>query len=244
VELVHDAIVLKPTPFLEGGLVVSFLSDQGERMAGLAKGAKKPSAKWVAAFEPLSLVRVRFFGKEHSEIRRVTRCELQHSPLTLGHLDSSLVIACLADLMDKVAKEGLEDPRLFRLVSSCSRELKARPDRAFSVLAYGEHWLLHCMGLLPHPRACGRCGREDAPFVMLGDKGWHCAACTPMDGQKPLPPGAKEYLQTIRAAKAEDMPDVNGSEAAKVITNLLRGRLLDEIGRLKSYDVLFRIGGV
>jgi DNA repair protein RecO (recombination protein O) len=189
-----DAIVLRPTPFAEGGLVVSFLTDQGERLAGLARGAKKPTAKWVAAFEPLSLVRVSFFGKEHSEIRRVTRCDLQHSPLTLGHLESSLVIACLADLVDRIAKEGLEDPRLFRLISGCSRALKENPDRAGAVLAYGEHWLLHCRGLLPQSNKCGRCGRSGRHFVLLSEEGWCCSACTPTDEAEALPDGAKEYL--------------------------------------------------
>jgi len=237
----HDAIVLKPTPFEEGGLVVSFLTDQGERLAGLARGAKKPSAKWVAAFEPLSLVRVGFFGKEHTEIRRVTRCELQHSPLTLGHLECSLVIACLADLVDRIAKEGMEDPRLFRLMCSCSRALKAQPDRASSILAYGEYWLLHCMGLLPNPRACGRCGREDTPLILLGERGWCCSACTPADRSETLPIGVKEYLHRIRTLKAEDAFDVNESNASRAVTQLLRSRLLDEVVGLKSYDVLFRI---
>jgi len=236
----RDAIVLKPTPFEEGGLVVSFLTDQGERITGLARGAKKPSAKWVASFEPLSLVRVSFFGKEQSDVRRVTRCELLHSPLTLGHLECGLVIACLADLFDRVAKEGLEDPRLFRLVSSCSRALWANPDKAASTLAYGEHWLLHCMGLLPRAGACGRCGRVDTPFVLLGEQGWHCASCTPTDTSEALPPGAKEYLRKIRTSKAEDMPDTNESSASRAVTQILRDRLLNEIGRLKSYDVYFR----
>jgi DNA repair protein RecO (recombination protein O) len=242
----RDAIVLRPTPFEEGGLMVSFLTDMGERLTGLAKGAKKPSAKWVASFEPLSLVRVSFFGKEHSEIRRVTRCELLHSPLTLGHLECGLVISCLADLIDRIAKEGLEDPRLFRLVSSCSRALRANPDRAASILAYGEHWLLHCMGLLPRANACGRCGRDDAPIVLLGEQGWHCAACTPTDDSEALPPGAMEYLQKIRTTRAEEMPDTNESEASRAVTQLLRDRLLNEIGRVKSYDVLLRClpGGV
>ena len=239
----HDAIVLRPSPFQEGGLVVSFLTEHGERLAGLARGAKKPSAKWVAAFEPLSLVRVNFFSKEHAELRRITRCELQHSPLTLGHLESSLVIACIAGLVDRIAKEGLEDPRLFRLISSCSRAVSKEPDKAMAILAYCEHWLLHCMGLLPPPNGCGRCGRQDAPFVALGEAGWLCSACTPTDGKESLPEGAKGYLQAIRKAKPEEMPDARGSYASRAVTSLLRGRLLAEIGHQKSYDVLYRIVG-
>lgn len=239
----HAAIVLRPTPFQEGGLIVSFLTEHGERLTGLAKGAKKPAAKWVSSFEPLGLVRVSFFGKEHVEVRRITRCELQHSPLTLGHLESNLVVACLADLFDRVAKEGVEDERLFRLLSACGRAIKANPARAMAVLAYAEHWLLHCLGLLPHPRACGYCGSDTSPLVMLtDDHGWRCAACLPVDPAEALPAGAREHLRLLRTASAEEAPDPNGTDAARAVTHLLRGRLLRELGgRVGSYEVLHRM---
>ncbi len=238
-----DAIVLRPTPFQEGGLIVSFLTEHGERLVGLARGAKKPTAKWVSSFEPMGLVRVSFFGKEHVEVRRITRCELQHTPLILGHLESNLVVACLADLFDRVAKEGVEDDRLFRLLSACGRAIKANPDRAMAVLAYAEHWLLHCLGLLPHPRTCGYCGGDAAPLVMLTEEhGWRCAACTPVDPSESLPPGTREHLRLLRTTGAEEAPDPGSSEASRAITELLRGRLLRELGgRVGSYEVLHRM---
>jgi len=232
------AIVLRPTPFQEGGLIVSFLTEHGERLVGLAKGAKKPSAKWVSSFEPLSLVTVSFFGKEHVELRRVTRCELLHSPLILGHLESNLVVACLADLFDRLAKEGMEDDRLFRLLSACARALKQTPERAMAILAYAEHWLLHCLGLLPHPRLCGRCGREDTPLVLFTeDHGWCCSACTPVDPDEALPPGTKEHLRLLRTLPAEEAPDPDATAAGRAVTHLLRTRLLRELGGVRTYDV-------
>lgn len=239
----YDAIVLKAVPFAEGGAVVSFLSDHGERLSGLAKGVKKPTAKWVAAFEPLGMVRVGFFGKEQTELKRVTRCELAFSPLTLGHLESSLVMACLADLFDRVAREGVEDDRLYRLLSACGRALKADPDNALGILAYAEHWLLHCLGLLPHPRVCGRCGSESAPLALLSpDLGWCCTTCTPADPSEALPPGSREYLRRLRAGSAEAAPRIDpGDEAQAALTALLRARLLQELGGgLRSYEVLWR----
>lgn len=237
------AIVLKAVPFAEGGAVVSFLSEHGERLSGLAKGVKKPTAKWVAAFEPLGMVRVSFFGKEQTELKRVTRCELAFSPLTLGHLECSLVMACLADLFDRVAREGVEDDRLYRLLSACGRALKADPDNALGILAYAEHWLLHCLGLLPHPRVCGRCGNEVAPLVLLSpDHGWCCAACTPVDSAEALPPGSREYLRRLRTGSADAAPRPDPADPAQAaITALLRSRLLQELGGgLRSYDVLWR----
>ncbi len=237
------AIVLRPTPFEEGAAVVSFLDERGERLVGLAKGAKKPSSKWVSAFEPLALVSLGFFGKEQSTLRRITRCDLLHSPLSLGHLESSLVIACLADVFDRIAREGVEDDRLFRLLSSCAAELKRAPDRALAVLAYAEHWLLHCLGLLPHPRACGHCHREDTPLVLLSeDQGWRCSACTPVDPHEALPPGAREHLRALRTKGVSEAPEPTDGPAARAVTHLLRDRLLKELGgQLKSYDVLFRL---
>jgi DNA repair protein RecO len=237
------AIVLKAVPYAEGGAVVSFLSEHGERLSGLAKGVKKPTAKWVAAFEPMGMVRVSFFGKEQTDLKRITRCELSFSPMTLGHLESSLVMACLADLFDRVAREGVEDDRLYRLLSACGRALKAHPDNALGILAYAEHWLLHCMGLLPHPRVCGRCGNETAPLVLLSpEAGWCCAACTPVDPSEALPPGSREHLRRLRTEGAEAAPRVDPTNAAQgVLTDLLRARLLQELGgSLRSYEVLWR----
>jgi len=238
-----EAIVLKAVPFSEGGAVVSFLSEHGERLSGVARGVKKPTAKWVAAFEPLGMVKVSFFGKEHTEVKRVTRCELQFSPLTLGHLESSLVMACLADLFDRVAREGVEDDRLYRLLSACGRALKAHPGNALGILAYAEHWLLHCMGLLPHPRVCGRCGNEAAPLARLSPEvGWCCSACTPVDPAEALPPGTREYLRRLRTEGADGAPPPDPSDRAQgAVTALLRARLLQELGGgLRSYEVLWR----
>jgi len=235
------AIVLRPTPFQEGGLVVSFLTEHGERITGLAKGAKKPSAKWVSSFEPLSLVKVTFFAKELAEVRRITRCELVQSPLALGHLEASLAMACLADLFDRVAKEGVEDDRLYRLLSACGRALKADPGRAYALLAWAEHWLLHCLGLLPSGKACGRCNSAARPFATLSeDRGWLCGECAEVDARDALPAGAREHLALLRAADAEHAPEP-GTEAARAVTALLRGRLIKELGDLGSYRVLHRM---
>ncbi len=238
-----EAIVLKSVPFAEGGAVVSFLSAHGERLAGLAKGVKQPKAKWVAAFEPLGMVRVTFYGKEQTELKRVTGCELSFSPLTLGHLESSLVMACLADLFDRVAREGVEDERLYRLLSACGRALKADPDNALGILAYAEHWLLHCLGVLPDSRRCGHCGSEQAPFVLLSpQEGWRCSACTPLDPGEALPQGCREHLRLLRTLGAEAAPVAAPSNPAQqALTGLLRERLVRELGgNLRSYEVLWR----
>jgi hypothetical protein len=77
--------------------------------------------------------------------------------------------------------------------------------------------------------------------VLLGECGWCCSACTPSDGPETLPEGAKEYLHRIKTAKAEEMPDPGESEASRVLTRLLRNRLQNETGRLRSYDILFSL---
>jgi recombinational DNA repair protein (RecF pathway) len=113
-----------------------------------------------------------------------------------------------------------------------------------AVLAYAEHWLLHCLGLLPHPRTCGRCGGTQAPLVLLSeDHGWCCAACTPVDPSEAFPPGVREHLRLLRTLPAEEAPDSENNDAAKATTWLLRARLLHELGGVRSYEVLHRMIG-
>jgi DNA repair protein RecO len=221
---------------------VSFLNERGERLVGFAKAAKNPSSKWVANFEPLSLVNLSLFGREHTEIQRVTRCDLVHSPLMLGHLESNLVIACLADIFDKAAKAGIEDERLFRLLSACVRALKLCPERAMAILAYGEHWLLHCLGLLSHPRLCGYCGNDTESLVQFVEEyGWRCAACTKISPHLAFPMGVREHLRILRTCVAEEAPNPNSNEASRFITDILRKRLCSELGNVQSYIVMEQV---
>ena len=236
----YSAIALRSTPIQDsGGLVVSFLSEHGERLVGFAKSAKRPSSKWVSNFEPLSLVNLSLFGKEQTEIQRITRCDLIRSPLTLGHLESNLVIACLADVFDKIAKAGIEDNRLFRLLSACTHALKLQPDHAMAILAYSEHWILHCLGLLPHPRLCGRCGNDTEPLIQFTEEyGWRCTACTKVHHQLAFPMGIREHLRLLRTRPVIEAPDPNYNEASKAITYVLRKRLQSEVGNVYSYTVM------
>jgi DNA repair protein RecO len=223
-------------------MIVSFLNDHGERLVGFAKSAQKPSSKWVANFEPLSLVNLSLFGKEQSEIQRVTRCDLLHSPLILGHLESNLVIGCLADIFDRTAKVGVEDPRLFRLLSACTYALKSQPDHAMAILAYCEHWMLHCLGLLPHPRLCGYCGDDVEPLIQFTEEyGWRCNACTVVSPQIAFPEGIREYLRLLRTSSATEAPNPNTNKASRTITSLLRKRLQLELGNTQSYIVMNQV---
>ncbi len=236
----YSAIVLRPTPFQDGdSLVVSFLSEYGERLVGFARAAKRPSSKWVASFEPLNLVNLSLFGKDHTEVHRVTRCDLVHSPLILGHLESNLVVACLADIFDRIAKPGVEDTRLFRLLSVCTYTIKLHPERAMAILAYSEYWVLHCLGLLPHSRLCGYCGSCIEPLVRFEEKcGWCCSACTHVRHQLAFPIGVREHLLILKTCSATEAPDPNINEASIVITNVLRKRLKSELGNVQSYIIL------
>jgi len=239
----YSAITLKSTAFQDGGdLVVSFLSEYGERLVGFARAVKRPSSKWVANFEPLSLVKLSLFGREHAEVHRVTRCDLVHSPLALGHLESNLVVACLADIFDRTAKAGVEDVRLFRLLSACTHALKINPERAMAVLAYGEHWLLHCLGLLSHPRFCGYCGNDTEPLAQFTEEyGWRCVACSGGDYRSHFPSGIREHLRILRTCQAVEAPNPCANEAAMVITDILRKRLKVELGNVQSYSVMEQV---
>lgn len=235
----HSAIIIKTIPFQEEGLIVSFITELGERLVGFAKAARRPSAKWVSNFELLSLVDLTILGKEQTDIKRITKCSLVSSPFVLGHLESNLIISCLADIFDRVVKEGVEDARLFRLLSACSRAITANPNKSMAILTYGEHWVLHCLGVLPHPKLCGYCGNDNKPLVEFNEEyGWRCSACTKVDTQFAFPLGVKEHLRLLRTCTAKDAPNPYDSKAATIITNILRNKIKSELGNINSYLVM------
>ena len=72
--------------------------------------------------------------------------------------------------------------------------------------------------------------------------GWHCAACTSVDPHEALPLGAREHLRALRTLPVEEAPDPGADAPARAVTELLRDRLLREMGgRLRSYEVLLRM---
>ena len=241
------ALILKPLAYRDNETLVSFLTERGTRGSGIAKGTKRPTARWVSSFEPLNLVTMSLFGKEHQSLKRITSCELISSPMLLGHLESNLVISCLADLFDRVTDEGLEDPRLFRLLKTLTEGLKRRPEEAAMILAYGEFWILYLLGWLPDPKMCGHCQSLDEPFTGLSEeRGWLCHRCYPVDPGEGLPPETKEYLNHLKSETPLSLQHENWPpETPVTISRILRQRLLREIGSSpKSYEVLFRASGL
>ncbi|MEY3314743.1 MAG: DNA repair protein RecO [Holophagaceae bacterium] len=241
------ALILKPMAYRDNETLVSFITEQGTRGSGIAKGTKRPTARWISSFEPLNLVTISLFGKENQSLKRITSCELISSPMLLGHLESNLVISCLADLFDRITHEGLEDPRLFRLLKTVTEGLKARPEEAASILAYAEFWVLYLLGWLPDPKTCGHCQGTAEPFTMLSDeRGWLCRHCHPVGEGEGLPRGTKEYLNHLKSETPLSLQSQNlNSQIFPVIARVLRQRLLREMGSSpKSYEVLFRASGL
>jgi hypothetical protein len=63
-----------------------------------------------------------------------------------------------------------------------------------------------------------------------------------VDPGEGLPAGVREHLKALRTLPVEEAPDPSGNDAARAVTDLLRGRLLGEFGgRLRSYEVLLRM---
>lgn len=236
-----NAIVLRPFLIGDESTGISFLTEQGEKYSGIARGTKRSTSKWIGSFEPLNHVVISFLGRESAVLKKITRCELSFSPFTLGSLDSNLVMVCLADLFDRVTQEGIRDPRLFRLLKVVSEAIGAQPQQSKYFLGYAEFWILQLLGLLPDIHHCGHCMTEDHDFVTFSDdRGWICSQCDPQLDQ--VPKGMKQFLTLLKTESPLSIPFSSIHEGLhREVTNALRTRLLHELNApLKSYEVLFR----
>jgi DNA repair protein RecO (recombination protein O) len=151
-----EAILLGATPFAESDLIVTLLTPAG-KVRAMAHGARRSKRRFAGALETFASLRV----------------ELQHRGSGLSTLGEATVLtihpairadlsrighaAYACELVDRFLPEGMENPRLFRLLAAYLQRLDSAPlslaDRRFF-----EVNLLKVCGFPLRLDSCGSCG--------------------------------------------------------------------------------------
>src|SRR5437867_12680442 len=78
-ETLTRAVVMRARTFGESDKIVTFLTRDLGKVAGIAKGAKRSKRRFVNVLEPFTHVDVRLHLRAHSELAFVAACELVDS---------------------------------------------------------------------------------------------------------------------------------------------------------------------
>jgi DNA repair protein RecO (recombination protein O) len=149
-----DALILRTYKLGESDRIVVFLTRDRGKKRGVARGARRPTSKFVGALEPLTHARVAYFEKERRELVSLNYTEPARSPLAGGTIEALGCATYFAELIDEWAADGHEDERLYRLGVSMVEALVAGVP-AEPLTRYFEFWLLTLQGVYPAARVQG-----------------------------------------------------------------------------------------
>ena len=231
--------VLRTWPLREADLIVSLYSHESGKVRGVARGARRPKARWAGALDSLTEISFQWKAREGEELLSLTDGSIIRSPYhAVPELDVTWTLAFVAELVHEGAPPHDADVVLYRLCRTTVDALLAgRPARA--VALYAEAWLLRLHGMLPDIAACAGCKRG----IAAEGGTWHwsvhgiaCAACIPWGadaGPSVLPDDLAFLAEIQRRSPLDATPPTPAS--ARRLRVFLRHVTRDFLGKeLKS----------
>lgn len=172
----EQAIVLDSRVSGESAKLVSLLTEHGQLLQAFAPGAAASRRRFPGALEPGCRVRVRWTVAREGGWPRLQEAIVEKPPPAPDPVDRLYATAHMVELARAFARQGVEEPRLFRLLVACLAALEAGV-AIDPLLRYAELWTLRLAGLWPDTRSCAVCGAplSGGPRYMLPDAGAVCA---------------------------------------------------------------------
>jgi DNA repair protein RecO (recombination protein O) len=233
-----DAIVLETRPHGEADRLVALLTGRGERLWALAPAAARSRRRFGGALQPGARVRARWTVRREDAPPVLDEAVLVAAPPTPDPLVRYYATAHVIDVVSAFAREGDEDPRLFRLLAATLDRLAAG-DEPEPLARYVEAWTLRLAGLMPEIGTCAACG---APLAGSGLQlaragGAFCGLHAP-PGSWTLGPAAAAWLAAIRGLAPGRLPPADPPLLRELATPLT-GTIMTFTERpLRGWDAL------
>ncbi|MEN6485490.1 MAG: DNA repair protein RecO [Syntrophobacteraceae bacterium] len=200
---VHDtsAFVLSTRDYGESDRLITFYTQEGGKLKGIAKGARRSQKRFVHAFEPCSLVALTY--RERKSLIWVEACKLVEPHLELRtDVERWGYGALVSEIVMEMTPEGECQPEVFSLFDATLGQLAGTKDPLNVILLFLIRFL-DAMGYLPALENCCVCLRpirEDTRWW------WHLQqgklACSEhrslQDGQLKLDLGTLVLIQQAR----------------------------------------------
>jgi DNA repair protein RecO (recombination protein O) len=239
-----DGIVLRLVPYGEADVIATLLTRARGRVSALARGARRSRRRFGAALG--TLVRSRFaLRRRRGDLWTLESAQLLDDWTALaGDVVAFAHTGYALELARELTPAEAPEPEVLELVLELHRALLAVGPRAAMLRAF-EVRLLAALGSAPVLDACVRCGSAEAlaaPGVVFDPQhgGVTCGGCASTargPALRPLPGGARQYLQAaaaapgLHAAAALDDPESDRA-AARVDHAAARDAMLAMVTQL------------
>lgn len=208
-----EGIVVKSREFGEADLIVTFLTHDMGMLNAFAKSPRKTKSRFGSSLEPLSHVKIAFWGKEHSSLPRLTQADIIRPFQGIREsYDSFLAVSELLDLLVKCFPERDASPQMFGFLLEALTVLEEEKPESILILAL-KIKLLRIAGFAPRLDACGKCGKE-ATLFHFDEGAVMCPACRRgSNHSQKLSLGAVKLYDCLLKWKTENISRVKSGEA-------------------------------
>ena len=238
------AIVIKSMNLSEFDRLITFMTENHGKVKCVAKGARKAKNQFWGSLEPMSLIHLIYFGREHQSLFRLNHSDIIESFQTIrDDFDKLYTGIYFLDLINTMILEGHWEPRVFGLLyqalAALNQQTELEPlSRLFEIR------LLSLSGYKPQLEHCVLCRKIPAngmiPFS-YAHNGILCSSCSNsarIDIQFSV--GTRNYIKKlleveIKTCERLKFPKSQTEEIEKVTHRLV----LSHLGReLKSYPFI------
>jgi DNA repair protein RecO (recombination protein O) len=237
-----EAIVLDVQAQGESDRRVVLLTEGGERLFAYAPGAAASRRRFGAALQPGTRVRATTLVRREGALPLLQEALPLVEPPRPDPIETYYATTHVLELVSSFAKEGLADPRLFRLLARVLERL-AVGDAPEPLCRYAEAWLLVLAGVAPSLDVCSATGEPlvGRPARVVPGQGAFLSDRAPGPGYD-LGPAAREWLLAIRSLPPDNL-DAPRPQAARELARALPGLIEDFTERpLRALAALRRLG--
>ena len=180
-ETITPAVVVRTRAFGESDKIVTFLTRDLGKIAGIAKGARRSKRRFVNVLEPFTHVDVTLRLRDGRDLAFVNACVLRDAPISLARdLVKFAYASYVLELTDRMVREREAGPETYELVRDAIALLE-HGDPESGVLRAFELHLLRLTGYEPELDRCRRCstaaGTGTTMYVHPARGGVLCASC-------------------------------------------------------------------
>ncbi|MCR9245752.1 MAG: DNA repair protein RecO [bacterium] len=206
-QLTTTATILRRSDFRESSRIVTVVTREHGRIAGLAKGAHRPDSPFLGRIDFLNEVRATF-SPDRGGLRLLVRAELIHERRHLRQPERFVAASHLAQLADFAMPDGRPDPLAYDLLAGGLTLLERCPTARLPRVVLGlELRLLDHLGALPDLDHCSECGAElgNRAYRNDGSLAFFCRDHAEAPRQA-VAPDVLGLLRWLRAAPGREWP--------------------------------------
>ncbi len=238
-----EGIVIKTREYGDADLIVTFLTNDFGLIHSFAKSPRKTKSRFGSSLEPLSYVRLSFWGKENARLPRLTQADIIKSFQTIREsYDRFVKVSELLEIILMCFPERDVSHNAFGFFLRSLHECESEYMNPLMLLAL-KIKLLKFAGFAPKLNSCARCGEPGQGFhfregsIMCGN-----CSITPETMQS-LSPGAIKLYDCLSKWTIEKIYRVRHNEIlVKELNSVMNAHVKYYISRdKKSFETAGKV---